>query len=101
MQIETTSLTPVLHLVLSGRFDSESAASFEQMVTNNWSEGVRELRVTMTGVEYISSMGVRELVRAASSPAAPTHALPWLRPARGYARCCRFRGCSRGWWTSA
>ena len=64
MQIETTSLTPVLHFVLAGRFDSESAASFEQMVTSNWSEGVRELRLTMTGVDYISSMGVRELVRA-------------------------------------
>jgi anti-sigma B factor antagonist/stage II sporulation protein AA (anti-sigma F factor antagonist) len=69
MQIETTSLTPVLHLVLSGRFDSESAASFEQMVTNNWSEGVRELRLTMTGVDYISSMGVRELVLAGSANA--------------------------------
>ncbi|MFN9785408.1 MAG: STAS domain-containing protein [Planctomycetia bacterium] len=50
-------------LILEGRLDSESAAALEASIAKALEDAPGELRLVMAAVDYLSSAGLRELVR--------------------------------------
>ena len=50
-------------LILSGWLDTQSAADFEETL-NGLDPSVKSLSLDMTGLEYISSAGIRQIVAA-------------------------------------
>ena len=52
-------------LAISGRLDSETARAFEVTLTATLDRGVRALALDLSGLEYVSSAGLRVLLLAA------------------------------------
>jgi anti-anti-sigma factor len=52
-------------LTVSGRLDSETARAFEDTLTATLDRGVRALALDLSGLEYVSSAGLRLLLLAA------------------------------------
>ena len=52
-------------LTVSGRLDSETAREFEDTLTTTLDRGVRALALDLSGLEYVSSAGLRLLLLAA------------------------------------
>ncbi len=63
MTIEKTEGSGTLTLKLSGRLDTVTAPELEAELGEKL-EGVRELTLDMTGLQYISSAGLRVLLAA-------------------------------------
>ncbi len=63
MTIEKTEGSGTLALKLSGRLDTVTAPELEAELGEKL-EGVRELTLDMTGLQYISSAGLRVLLAA-------------------------------------
>jgi anti-anti-sigma factor len=65
--METTEelVAGVTFLTVSGRLDSETARAFEDTLTATLDRGVRALALDLSGLEYVSSAGLRLLLLAA------------------------------------
>lgn len=64
MDIRTSAQGGAVELALSGRLDSDSATALEAAIAAAWNGTATGLRLHMAQIDYISSAGVRELVRA-------------------------------------
>lgn len=60
--IESTIQGKAAVLLLSGRMDAESAPRFESACTQHLSGDITHIVVDMTGLQYVSSMGIRSFV---------------------------------------
>ncbi len=63
MQIEQARAGERLTLTIEGRIDTTTAPGLESVI-GGLDDGVKELVLDMTGVEYISSAGLRVLLAA-------------------------------------
>jgi len=59
MQIEPTQLDKAVLLKVTGRMDAESAPEFEQACEQCIAQGARHLIAELSGLQYVSSMGLR------------------------------------------
>jgi len=75
MQIVEDKVGEVLVIAPVGRVDSVSSAELERVVVSRIDAGGRRLVLDLTGVEYISSAGLRVLLMAAKRLKAPPAAL--------------------------
>ena len=62
MEIESTPLGGKAIVKLSGRMDAQSATAFEQACETWLEQGAGELIVDLSGLRYISSMGLRSFI---------------------------------------
>lgn len=67
MQISHEKLQDVTILLPNGRFDSTSSCQFEDYASRTIAGGVSALVVDFSGVEFVSSAGLRVLLHAAKS----------------------------------
>lgn len=67
MEIREKKLRGITALVLNGRFDSSASREFETCVTRVIAAGISVVVVDFSGVEYISSAGLRVLLYAAKT----------------------------------
>jgi anti-anti-sigma factor len=65
MEVKEQSVPEATFLALSGRLDSETARDFEATLTATLDRGVRALALDLSGLEYVSSAGLRVLLLAA------------------------------------
>jgi anti-anti-sigma factor len=65
MEINEQSVAHATLLAISGRLDSETARDFEIALTATLDRGVRALALDLSGLEYVSSAGLRVLLLAA------------------------------------
>jgi len=65
MQIESTQHGNAAVVQLSGRLDAESAPAFESACEKQLSEGRTHLILDMSGLQYVSSMGLRSFLAIA------------------------------------
>ena len=63
LNIEKTRQDDALTLTLTGRLDTATAPELEEVLRNGL-EGVRSLLLDFTGLDYISSAGLRVLLGA-------------------------------------
>jgi anti-anti-sigma factor len=75
MQISEDRIGEALVLAPVGRVDSVTSAELERIVTSRIDSGARRLVLDLSGVEYISSAGLRVLLMAAKRLKAPPAAL--------------------------
>ena len=61
MKINKTVTGNRMELALEGKFDAVSAPAFETEISGQL-EGIRELEIDLSGIEYISSAGLRALL---------------------------------------
>ena len=64
MQIETESYKRVDLVTVTGRIDSSNASELEQAFSDLASDGRYRLVVDLSGIDYMSSAGLRALVAA-------------------------------------
>ncbi len=64
MELETTQYNRVTVVDVEGRIDSTTAADFDQEIMGLVESGHKNLLVDMSGVEFLSSAGLRTLVSA-------------------------------------
>lgn len=64
MEITTKEYKRVVVIEVSGRVDSSTADQFEQAVMSPIGEGKKNLVLDLSGVEFLSSAGLRTLVMA-------------------------------------
>ncbi len=64
LNIQTAQHTSVMLIEASGRIDSSNANQFGDALTSAISEGQLQLVLDLSGVEYMSSAGLREIVSA-------------------------------------
>jgi anti-anti-sigma factor len=62
LTIESTKQGKAAVVVLSGRMDAEHAPQFESACVQQLSDGMTHILVDMTGLQYVSSMGIRSFV---------------------------------------
>lgn len=65
MQIEPTQLDKAVLLKVTGRMDAESAPEFEQACERSIAQGARHLIAELSGLQYVSSMGLRSFLTVA------------------------------------
>ena len=65
MQIEPTQLDKAVLLKVIGRMDAESAPEFEQACERWIAQGSRHLIAELSGLQYVSSMGLRSFLTVA------------------------------------
>jgi anti-anti-sigma factor len=65
MEVKEQSVAEATFLAISGRLDSETAREFETTLTATLDRGVRALALDLSGLEYVSSAGLRLLLVAA------------------------------------
>jgi anti-anti-sigma factor len=65
MQLESRQQGDIAIVQLSGRMDAERAPLFESACVSALREGSRHIVVEMSGLEYISSMGLRSFLSVA------------------------------------
>ncbi len=65
MQIEPTQLDKAILLKVTGRMDAESAPEFEQACERWIAQGERHLIAELSGLQYVSSMGLRSFLTVA------------------------------------
>ena len=65
MQIEPTQLDKAVLLKVTGRMDAESAPEFEQACERCIAQGTRHLIAELSGLQYVSSMGLRSFLTVA------------------------------------
>lgn len=65
MEINEQSVDAATFLAISGRLDSETARDFESTLTATLDRGVRALGLDLSGLDYVSSAGLRVLMLAA------------------------------------
>jgi anti-anti-sigma factor len=53
----------LIEMALEGRLDTQTCATFEQRAAEVLAGEVRSIRVDMAGLEYISSLGLRAILR--------------------------------------
>ena len=75
MQIGEDKVGEALVIAPAGRVDSVSSAELERVVVARLDGGERRLVLDLSGVEYISSAGLRVLLMAAKRLKAPPAAL--------------------------
>jgi anti-anti-sigma factor len=75
MQISEDRVGEALVLAPVGRVDSVTSAELERVVVSRIEAGDRRLVLDLSGVEYISSAGLRVLLMAAKRLKAPPAAL--------------------------
>jgi anti-anti-sigma factor len=75
MQIGEERSAGALVIAPAGRLDSVSSSAFEQHVGSRLDAGERRLVIDLSGVEYISSAGLRVLLLAAKRLKQPPAAL--------------------------
>ena len=63
MTIESLKDADALTLVISGRLDTMSSPELDEIITNEL-DGVTDLTFDFAGLDYISSAGLRVLLRA-------------------------------------
>ncbi len=62
LQYEMTTEDGMLLVMLDGRLDTDSAPAFEEAVLESLS-GIRTVTLDMNGVDYVSSAGLRVLLK--------------------------------------
>lgn len=62
MEIESTASGAKGLVKLTGRMDAQSATAFEEACESWLAQGVSELVVDLSGLRYISSMGLRSFI---------------------------------------
>jgi anti-sigma B factor antagonist len=65
MQIEPTQLDKAVLLKVTGRMDAESAPEFEQACERCIQQGSLHLIAELSGLQYVSSMGLRSFLTVA------------------------------------
>jgi anti-anti-sigma factor len=60
--LESTKQGNAAVLILSGRMDAESAPRFESACAQQLADGMTHIVLDMTGLQYVSSMGIRSFV---------------------------------------
>ncbi len=65
MDITRSQQDDVTVVALAGRFDAQSAGEVDQSLEKVLAEGCQKLLVDMSGVDYISSAGLRVLLSTA------------------------------------
>lgn len=65
MNIETQELDSAVILAVAGRMDAENAPQFEQACDIWIKSGYKRLIADLTGLEYVSSMGLRSFLSVA------------------------------------
>jgi stage II sporulation protein AA (anti-sigma F factor antagonist) len=65
MDTKEQQVAEATFLAISGRLDSETAREFEVTLTATLSRGVRALALDLSGLEYVSSAGLRIFLMAA------------------------------------
>ena len=65
METKEQLIAEATFLAISGRLDSETARAFEVTLTATLDRGVRALALDLSGLEYVSSAGLRVLLLAA------------------------------------
>lgn len=70
MEITERQEGEVQVLGLNGRFDAQSAGSVEESLKAQIEGGAKKILVDMSGVEYVSSAGLRVLLSSAKRTAA-------------------------------
>jgi anti-anti-sigma factor len=65
MEVNEQSVAHATLLAISGRLDSETAQEFEAALTATLDRGVRALALDLSGLDYVSSAGLRVLLLAA------------------------------------
>ena len=65
METKEELVAEATFLAISGRLDSETAREFEVTLTATLDRGVRALALDLSGLEYVSSAGLRVLLLAA------------------------------------
>jgi anti-anti-sigma factor len=85
MQIEPTKLDKGVLLKVSGRMDAENAQEFEDACQQWISKGAKDLIADLSGLEYVSSMGLRCFLSVAQK----------LQPASGKLVLCGLHGLPR------
>lgn len=63
MNIDKSRCGSALSIALSGRLDTLTAPELDEVISNEL-EGVEELTFDLSGLEYISSSGLRSLLSA-------------------------------------
>lgn len=64
LSIETDNSQSVSVVKVKGRVDSESAPELDSALTNLLNEGRNKIILNLQGVDYISSAGLRAMVKA-------------------------------------
>ena len=65
MEVKEQSVAEATFLAISGRCDAETARDFEAALIATLDRGVRALALDLSGLEYVSSAGLRILLLAA------------------------------------
>jgi anti-anti-sigma factor len=65
METKEQSVAKATFLAISGRLDSETARELEVTLTATLDRGVRALALDLSGLEYVSSAGLRVFLLAA------------------------------------
>jgi anti-anti-sigma factor len=65
MEVNEQSVGAAALLTISGRLDSETAREFETTLTVTLDRGVQGLALDLSGLDYVSSAGLRVLLLAA------------------------------------
>jgi anti-anti-sigma factor len=65
METKEQLVAEATFLAISGRLDSETARAFETTLTASLDRGVRALALDLSGLEYVSSAGLRVFLLAA------------------------------------
>jgi anti-sigma B factor antagonist len=65
MNITESKTANIVTLSLSGRLDTTTAKAFEDRILAHIDSGERRIVIDLTGLEYISSAGLRVFLRAA------------------------------------
>ncbi|HKD05988.1 MAG TPA: STAS domain-containing protein [Bryobacteraceae bacterium] len=67
LSVERTQVSDQIVLVVSGRMDAENAAQFEKECNACIAEGHTSLVADLSGLAYVSSMGLRSFLAAAKT----------------------------------
>jgi|EndMetStandDraft_4_1072995.scaffolds.fasta_scaffold393000_2 anti-anti-sigma factor len=62
---QSTSDNGILTLTMSGRLDADTTAAFGDMLNGCIDRGERRIILDLSGVDYVSSVGLRALIVAA------------------------------------
>jgi anti-anti-sigma factor len=67
LSIETTQVSDYVVLTVSGRMDAENASEFEEKCKDSIAKGHTSLVADLSGLTYISSIGLRSFLSVAKT----------------------------------